>query len=102
MRATWFSRPFAIAMFIPMIGLGVRGAWFATYCLSDGCLGIYLYWAAALAAFAVQALLVLPLHAWALKKDDTDAAGRYTHWLGCSVIAVLLPMIAGWVYMPFK
>ncbi|MGG6342360.1 hypothetical protein ACQ5SA_03825 [Stenotrophomonas indicatrix] len=102
MQASQFTRPVASVMFLPMIGLAGWGSWFGTYCFSDGCLGVFALWLAALAAFVLQALLILPLHAWALKRQGADAARRYARWLGASIIAVLLPMFAGWAYMFFK
>ncbi|WP_312786305.1 hypothetical protein [Stenotrophomonas indicatrix] len=102
MQASQFTRPVAIVMFLPMIGLAGWGSWFATYCMSDGCLGVFPLWPGAMAALFLQALLVLPLHAWALKRQGADAASRYVRWLVTSSIAVMVPMFAGWVYMFFK
>lgn len=102
MQASQFTRPVAIVMFLPMIGLAGWGSWFATYCMSDGCLGVFPLWLGAMAALFLQALLVLPLHAWALKRRGADAASRYVRWLVASSIAVMAPMFAGWVYMFFK
>ncbi|HDS1038801.1 TPA: hypothetical protein QDZ42_001816 [Stenotrophomonas maltophilia] len=99
MKAYQFTRPIAVLMFIPMIGLGSWGSWFGSYCLSDGCLGVFVAWVAAVAVFILQALLVLPLHAWALKRHVAKVSRSYVQWLGASALAMLLPILAGWGYM---
>jgi len=49
--------------------------------------------------FAVQALLVLPVHAWVIKRQGAPASRSYLRWLGASAIAALLPILLGWGYM---
>ena len=68
MHVSQLTRSTALVMFVPMIGLAGWGSWFGSRCISDGCLGVLVAWLAAVATFAVQALLVLPTHAWALKR----------------------------------
>ncbi|AWH21933.1 MULTISPECIES: hypothetical protein [Stenotrophomonas] len=102
MQARQFTRPLALLLFVPMIGLAGWGSWAATYCFSDGCLGVILLWMAALAALVVQALLVLPLHAWALKRQGLPAQVGYLRWLAASIVSVVVPVLLGWLYMLFK
>ncbi len=72
---------------------------FGSRCFSDGCLGVLVAWLAAVATFAVQTLLVLPTHAWALKRQGSPASRGYLRWLGASAIAAFLPIVLGWGYL---
>ena len=102
MQARQFTRPLAFILFVPLIRLAGWGWWATTYWFSDGCLGVILLWMAALAALVVQALLVLPLHAWALKRQGLPASVSYLCWLAASIVSVVVPVLLGWLYMLFK
>ena len=99
MHASQFTRATALVMFVPMIGLASWGSWFGSRCFSDGCLVVLVAWLAAVATFAVQALLVLPTHAWALKRQGCPASRSYLRWLGASAIGAFLPIVLGWGYL---
>ncbi|WP_258393940.1 hypothetical protein [Stenotrophomonas maltophilia] len=99
MQASQFTRATALVMFVPMLGLAGWGSWFGSRCSGDGCLGVLVAWLAAVVAFVVQALLVLPTHAWALKRQGAPAARSYFRWLGASAVATFLPIVLGWGYL---
>ena len=99
MQASQFTRATALVMFVPMIGLAAWGSWFGSRCFSDGCLGVLVAWLAAVVTFAVQALLVLPANAWALKRQGAPASRSYLRWLGASAVAAFLPIVLGWGYL---
>ncbi|PZS72652.1 hypothetical protein A7X75_08085 [Stenotrophomonas maltophilia] len=99
MQASQFTRATALVMVVPMIGLAAWGSWFGSRCFSDGCLGVLVAWLAAVVTFAVQALLVLPANAWALKRQGAPASRSYLRWLGASAVAAFLPIVLGWGYL---
>ncbi|HIE1100154.1 MULTISPECIES: hypothetical protein [Stenotrophomonas] len=99
MHVSQLTRSTALVMFVPMLGLAGWGSWFGSRCFSDGCLGVLVAWLAAVVAFVVQALLVLPTHAWALKRQGAPAARSYFLWLGASAVAAFLPIVLGWGYL---
>lgn len=99
MQASQFTRATALVMFVPMIGLAAWGSWFGSRCSGDGCLGILVAWLAAVVTFAVQALLVLPANAWALKRQGAPDSRSYLRWLGASAVAAFLPIVLGWGYL---
>ena len=99
MHVSQLTRSAALVMLVPMLGLAGWGSWFGSRCFSDGCLGVLVAWLAAVVAFVVQALLVLPTHAWALKRQGAPAARSYFLWLGASAVAAFLPIVLGWGYL---
>lgn len=99
MQLSQLTRSAALVMFVPMLGLAGWGSWFGSRCFSDGCLGVLMAWLVAVVAFVVQALLVLPMHAWALKRQGAPASRSYLRWLGASAVTAFLPIVLGWSYL---